>query len=193
MSPSSTSATTTHTYTNAHTYSEVCDVFYDGETIGVSKVNPSLQELKHLKYLDLSMNNFSHAPVPTMIASLVHLEYLNLSNTMFDGLIPPQLGNLSNLHYLDLHGWYRYYLHVDNLDWLSRIPSLKYLDMSFVNLSKTINWFHVINSLPTLEELYLSDANLPFVPSPLPPFNRDSYVGSVLEFQHHVCHAKMVF
>ncbi|URD72926.1 LRR receptor-like serine threonine-protein kinase [Musa troglodytarum] len=115
------------------------------------------------------MNNFSGAPVPTMIASLVHLEYLNLSKAMFDGPIP-QFGNLSNLHYLDLHCFLRD-LYVDNLDWLSRIPSLKYLDMSSVDLSKATNWFHVINSIPTLEVLRLSNAVQPYVPSPLPPFN----------------------
>ncbi|THU62277.1 hypothetical protein C4D60_Mb01t03430 [Musa balbisiana] len=153
-----------------YTY-DVRDISDIMETMGGSKVNPSLQELKHLKYLDLSMNNFSGAPVPTMIASLVHLEYLNLSYAMFDGLIPPQFENLSNLHYFDLHGWYGYHLHVDDLDWLSRIPSLKYLDMSKVNLSKATNWFYVINSIPALEVLRLSHADLPYVPSPLPPFN----------------------
>ncbi|XP_064999322.1 receptor-like protein EIX1 [Musa acuminata AAA Group] len=138
-----------------YTY-DLWDMFNDGETIGVSKVNPSLQELKQLKYLDLSMNNFSGVPVPKMIASLVHLEYLNLSYAMFDGPIPPQLGNLSNLHYLDLHRWYDDdFLHVDDLDWLSRIPSLKYLDMSYVNLSEATNWFYIINSIPTLEVLHL--------------------------------------
>ncbi|XP_042415392.1 receptor-like protein EIX1 [Zingiber officinale] len=39
-----------------------------GESIGASKVNPSLLELKHLKYLDLSFNNFAYAHVPHMIA-----------------------------------------------------------------------------------------------------------------------------
>nr|XP_009394669.1 PREDICTED: probably inactive leucine-rich repeat receptor-like protein kinase At3g28040 [Musa acuminata subsp. malaccensis] len=161
-----------YTYTTTYLYTtDLWDVFNDGDTIGVSKVNPSLQELKHLKYLDLSMNNFSHAPVPTMIASLVHLEYLNLSNAMFDGLIPPQLGNLSNLHYLDLQGWHYDDLHVDNLDWLSRIPSLKYLEMSYVKLSKATNWFYIINSISTLEVLHLIYVDLPYVPSPLPTFN----------------------
>ncbi|CAL9750746.1 unnamed protein product, partial [Musa acuminata subsp. burmannicoides] len=149
---------------------DMWDAFYYWKPIGVSKVNPSLQELKHLKYLDFSVNNFFHAPVPKMIASLVHLEYLNLSNAMFDGPIPPQFENLSNLHYLDLNGRYDD-LHVDDLDWLSRIPSLKYLDMSYLDLSKATNWFYVINSIPTLEVLRLSYADLPYVPSLLPPFN----------------------
>ncbi|CAL9750742.1 unnamed protein product [Musa acuminata subsp. burmannicoides] len=174
-----------------YTY-ELWDMFNDGETIGVSKVNPSLQELKQLKYLDLSMNNFSHAPVPKMIASLVHLEYLNLSYAMFDGPIPPQLGNLSNLHYLDLQRWYDDdFLHVDDLDWLSRIPSLKFLDMTFVNLSKTTNWFYVINSIPSLEVLRLSDADLPCVPSPLPPFNLTAIATLDLSWNSNITSAML--
>ncbi|URD73414.1 LRR receptor-like serine threonine-protein kinase [Musa troglodytarum] len=157
-------------YTYHYTY-DLWDLIYNEERIGVSKVNPSLQELKHLKHLDLSMNDFSGAPVPEMIASLVHLEYLNLSKAMFDGLIPPQFGNLSNLHYLDLQAWDYDLLHVDDLDWLPRIPSLKYLDMSSVNLSRATNWFYVINSISTLEVLHLKYADLPYVSSPLPPFN----------------------
>ncbi|XP_042410238.1 receptor-like protein EIX1 [Zingiber officinale] len=154
------------------------DSFSPGR-IGASKLNPSLEELKHLKYLDLSMNNFSFAHIPNMIASLVHLEYLNLSRTLFCGLVPPQFGNLSSLRYLDLNGCVNslYYtfkscIRAGGLQWLS--PSLEYLDMSCVDLSRATNWLQEINSLGTFQVLNLGNAELPPVTSPLPSFNLTS-------------------
>ncbi|KAI8011919.1 Receptor-like protein EIX2 [Camellia lanceoleosa] len=60
------------------------------------KINPCLQKLKHLKYLDLSENNFTNIPFPPVIASMTQLQYINLSNAGFAGTIPHQLGNLSS-------------------------------------------------------------------------------------------------
>ena len=58
--------------------------------------------LKYLNQLDLSMNNFEGTRIPKLIGSLEKLRYLNLSGASFSGPIPPQLGNLSRLIYLDL-------------------------------------------------------------------------------------------
>ncbi|XP_038979555.1 receptor-like protein EIX1 [Phoenix dactylifera] len=163
-----------------------------GELPGPSKVNPSISCLIHLKHLDLSMNNFSGAAIPEFIGSLVHLEYLNLSNAWFGGAIPRQIGNLSKLHYLDLGGWYylRYedypnaQLRANDLQWLSRIPPLQYLDLSLANLSKASNWLHEINMHPSLLVLKLSSTGLPGIPSTLQRVNFTSLTMLDLSFNN---------
>nr|XP_029120138.1 receptor-like protein EIX2 [Elaeis guineensis] len=142
-----------------------------------SKVNPSISSLIHLRHLDLSMNSFSGAPIPEFIGSLMHLKYLNLSNSGFGGPIPRQIGNLSNLHSLDLGTkmYGSYALQADDLQWLSRIPSLQYLDLSSVNLSMASNWLHEINMHSSLLVLKLSNTGLPDIPSTLQHVNFTSF------------------
>ncbi|KAL4618409.1 hypothetical protein ACB092_06G008100 [Castanea dentata] len=132
------------------------------------EINPSLLDLKHLIYLDLSGNYFNHTPIPKFLGSMGSLRYLNLSNAGFGGLIPHQLGNLSNLQYLDLECDY-YDLHVKNLQWLSGLPLLQHLDLSSANLSQASDWLQEINKLPSLSELRLSSCALSgFIPPPIP-------------------------
>lgn len=71
------------------------------------KISPSLLNLKHLSYLDLSQNNFNGNNSTKFLGSLENLKYLNLSFSLFAGVIPPHLGNLSKLQYLDLN-FYRF-------------------------------------------------------------------------------------
>ncbi|KAK9209709.1 hypothetical protein WN944_002077 [Citrus x changshan-huyou] len=140
----------------------------------VGKINPSLLELKHLVHLDLSGNDFQGIQIPKYLASLVKLRYLNLSEANFTGMIPHQLGNLSNLQYLDLGGDY-FELHADTISWLSGLSLLEHLYISFANLSKVSDSLLVINSLPYLKELKLSFCELQHFP-PLSSANFSSLI-----------------
>ncbi|CAO2832209.1 unnamed protein product [Amaranthus hypochondriacus] len=123
------------------------------------KLSDSLRELKHLKYLDLSSNDFLGQPIPTFIGSLSKLEHLNLSCAQFAGEITKQLGNLSHLTFLDLS--YNLHLYANSLQWLSHLTLLKDLDLSTTYLLETNDWFQAINNLPFLRTLYLDFCVLP--------------------------------
>jgi Leucine-rich repeat (LRR) protein len=147
------------------------------------KINPSLLDLKHLIYLDLSYNNFNGTQIPKFLGSMERLRYLNLSGAGFGGVIPHQLGNLSNLHYLNLGGYY-YNLYVMNLQWLSGLPLLQHLDMSFVNLSQASDWLPDINKLPSLLELRMSGCYLSGSTPSTPSINFSSLATLDLSYNH---------
>ena len=122
------------------------------------KLNPSLTELKYLTHLDVSYNDFNQTQIPEFIGSLSNLIFLDLSQANFGRNIPYQLGNLSSLQYLYL--WGNPINNPKNLDWLSQLSSLTFLDMD-INLSKVNNWLQIVNKLPYLTSLYLISCNLP--------------------------------
>ncbi|XVF27236.1 hypothetical protein REPUB_Repub14bG0089000 [Reevesia pubescens] len=143
------------------------------------KIDSSLLNLKNLSYLDLSMNNFEGSPIPNFIGSFRTLSYLNLSFAQLGGTIPPHLGNLSNLRYLDLHSDSDsgYKLNANDLQWLKGLSSLEYLDMGGTDLSPVTDWLQQVNMLPSLLELYLSSCKLPTFPLSLPFVNFTSLVA----------------
>ncbi|WVZ51096.1 hypothetical protein U9M48_002274 [Paspalum notatum var. saurae] len=141
----------------------------------VGQISPSLHNLKHLEHLDLSYNNLTGptAHIPEFLGSLKNLKYLNLSGIFFVHVLPPQLGNLTKLEYLDIgrNGlcetcWSR----VD-VSWLAHLPSLRYLDLSSVDLSTVADWAHVMNMIPSLRFLDLSLCNLANANQSLPHLN----------------------
>ncbi|KAL6321943.1 hypothetical protein AAG906_035848 [Vitis piasezkii] len=128
------------------------------------EISPSLLELEHLTHLDLSCNDFEGRHIPPFLGSLSRMQYLNLSHANFAQTVPTQLGNLSNLLSLNLSDSYSD-LHSGNLEWLSHLSSLRHLDLSFVDLSEAIHWSQAINKLPSIIHLDLQHCRLP----PIPP------------------------
>ncbi|XP_048446677.1 receptor-like protein EIX1 isoform X2 [Pyrus x bretschneideri] len=144
------------------------------------KINPSLLSLKHLKYLDLSENNFNTTRIPSFFGSMTSLTHLNLGYSQFYGIVPHKLGNLSSLRYLNLSS---ILLEVDNLQWISGLSLLKRLDLSSVNLNKASDWLQVTNMLPSLAELDMSFCQLDQIPH-LPTANFTSLVDLGLSENH---------
>ncbi|KAI3850063.1 hypothetical protein MKW92_032284 [Papaver armeniacum] len=90
---------------------------------------------------------------------------LNLQGFDLDGTLNPSLVELEKLNYLDLSS--NIFAEtslpsfLENLQWLSNLSSLQYLDMTFIDLNNaSSNWLHIVNMIPSLLELHLPYCNL---------------------------------
>ncbi|XP_054816999.1 receptor-like protein EIX2 [Prosopis cineraria] len=123
-------------------------------------MSSSLLELKHLSYLDLSFIDFQSSSIPSFVGSMKELRYLNLSHCFFSGRVPYHLGNLTNLQNLDLNGVLsdglnvsrlNQDLYMDDFTWVTRLSSLRYINMGGVHIENGINdIIKVIYNLPFL-------------------------------------------
>ncbi|CAA3031205.1 receptor 12 [Olea europaea subsp. europaea] len=86
-----------------------------------------------------------------------HVIRLDLSDKHLRGTISPALQELQHLKYLSLTN---NNMTIDNLNWLSDVPLLSYLDLSGINLRNVTNWIQPITKLSLLEKLYLSGCQL---------------------------------
>ncbi|KAJ0520023.1 putative non-specific serine/threonine protein kinase [Helianthus annuus] len=134
----------------------------NNEPLVSNEVSTSLVVLRHLKYLDLSMNCFQGSRIPKFIGSLKELTYLNLSYAMFSGIIPHHIGNLSNLITLDLssNDYNKNLLIIHDMAWISSLSSLEHLNLGWVNLRGAKNLDMVLYIIPLLKELTLRRCGL---------------------------------
>ncbi|KAF8105209.1 hypothetical protein N665_0161s0009 [Sinapis alba] len=122
---------------------------------GTLKPNSSLFSLHHLRYLNLSANNFRSSSLPSEFSNLKKLEVLSLSSNSFLGQVPSSFSNLNKLSILilsknDLTGSFP-------LMW--NLTKLVLLDLSNNHFSGTLNPKSALFELHQLRGLILSNNN----------------------------------
>ncbi|KAF8008496.1 hypothetical protein BT93_K2232 [Corymbia citriodora subsp. variegata] len=102
-----------------------------------SKLNSSLLNLRYLSFLDLSGISFGNANKLKFIGSMQQLRYLNSSHSLASANIPHEWGNLTKLEVLDLRCYFPFCEGLgDDVQWISHLRALKYLDMSGLDTSR---------------------------------------------------------
>ncbi|XP_028057115.1 receptor-like protein EIX1 [Camellia sinensis] len=141
------------------------------------KIDPSLLDLKHLRHLDLSRNDFGGICIPSFIGSIASLRYLNLSYNGFSGAIPHQLGNLTMMRYLDL-SW-NDFGGICLPRFVGSIGTLRYLHLSCAGFNRAIP--HQLGNLTMMCYLDLSGNHFEGIriPSFIGSIGTLSFIGSI--------------
>ncbi|KAK4280116.1 hypothetical protein QN277_011784 [Acacia crassicarpa] len=137
--------------TTPHPFDFIGNDIYETSIAFGGEVHPSLLDLKHLNYLDLSGNDFAYMQIPDFLGLITSLTYLNLSHARFGGSIPLQFWNLSNLVYLDLGG--NYNLEGSITHQIGKLSNLQYFDLGGNEFNGSIP--HQIGKLSNLQYLDL--------------------------------------
>ncbi|KAL1220461.1 Receptor like protein 22 [Cardamine amara subsp. amara] len=119
---------------------------------GTLRSNSSLFELSHLRYLNLSFNNFASSPFSSAFGQLNNLEVLLLSSNGFIGQVPSSIRNLTKLTQLKLS--YNK-LTGDLSPVVQNLTSLSAVDLSYNQFSGTIP--SSLLTMPFLSYLDLSE------------------------------------
>ncbi|KAK9993263.1 hypothetical protein SO802_022966 [Lithocarpus litseifolius] len=139
---------------------------------------PSFANLNHLAYLDLSSNDFA-GPIPCNLMNLTSLTSLNLESNKFQGPIPSSISGLKNLMYLDLS--FNNLSGTMELDSLHVLKNLTTLGLSFNKLS-LLGKINSNASFPNLAILRLASCNLSEFPQYL--LNLDKLIYLDLSFNN---------
>ncbi|XP_028206492.1 receptor-like protein EIX2 [Glycine soja] len=129
----------------------------------------SLIALDNIEHLDLSYNYFVGSHILELVGSFANLRYLNLSESLFGGSIPSDIGKLTHLLSLDLGK--NLYLHGQIPYQLGNLTHLQYLDLSYNHLDGELPY--QLGNLSQLRYLDLAGRNsfsgaLPFQVGKLP-------------------------
>ncbi|GMN60447.1 hypothetical protein TIFTF001_029545 [Ficus carica] len=91
--------------------------------------------------LNLAHNDFNGSLIPYQLSHLPSLTYLDLSDSIFAGQIPLEISQLSNLSFLDLSQNQLELKRPDFSTFVRNLSKIKYLSLSYVDISSPVPSF----------------------------------------------------